>query len=403
MDGRYDVIVVGARCAGAPTAMHLARAGYRVLLVDRATFPSDTVSTLVIHARGIAALRRWGVLDEVTASGCPGISTYSFDFGPFAISGRPRPVDGNSLAHAPRRTVLDTILVEAAARAGAEVRQRFSVEEILIEDGVVVGIRGHDDGGRTVEEQARVVVGADGHTSRVARAVGAEQYRELPLLEHAFYSYWSDLPVDAFTIFVRGDRAIAAIPTNGGLTLLLVACPPEHTPVFKADVEPSFLAAIDREPDLAERLRSATRQDRFWFGGVPNFFRVPYGNGWALVGDAGYTKDPVTAQGISDALCGAERCATALDEALSGARPFADALGDYHRERDDAAAPIYEFTAQLASFEEPPPEMQQLLAATAADPAASDDFASVTAGSLSPTDFLAPSNIERIMASASRG
>jgi flavin-dependent dehydrogenase len=348
----------------------------------------------------VAALRRWGLLDDVTGSGCPAITTYSFDFGPFAISGTPRPVEGDARAYAPRRTVLDTILVEAAARAGAEVRERFSVDDLLVDDGVVVGVRGHDAGGRSVEEHARVVVGADGHTSKVARSVGAEQYRALPVLEHAFFSFWSDLPVEAFTVYVRDDRGIAAIPTNDGLTLVLVGCPPEHTPAFKAHVEERFLASVDQVPELAERLRAATRQDRFWFGGVPNFFRTPHGPGWALVGDAGYTKDPVTAQGISDALWGAERCATALDEALSGSRPFADALGDYQRERDDAAGPIYEFTAQLASFEEPPAEMQQLLAATAADPAASDDFVSVTAGSLSPTDFLAPSNVERIMASA---
>jgi len=400
MDASSDVIVVGARCAGAPTAMLLARAGHRVLLVDRASFPSDTVSTLVVHARGVAALQRWGVLDEATAKGCPPMSTYSFDFGPFTISGTPRPMAGSSLAYAPRRTVLDTVLVEAAAAAGAEVRQRFTVEELLFDDGVVVGVRGHEAGGRSVDERARVVVGADGHASRVARAVGAEEYRALPVLEHGFYSYWSDLPVDAFTIYVRDDRAIAAIPTDDGLTLVLVGCPPEHTPAFKADVEASFLAGVDREPAFAERLRAATRQDRFWFGGVPNFFRTPFGPGWALVGDAGYTKDPVTAQGISDALCGAERCAAALDEALTASRPFAEALGDYQRERDDAALPIYEFTAQLATFDEPPPEVQQLLAATARDPVASDDFASVTAGSLSPADFLAPANVERIMASA---
>jgi flavin-dependent dehydrogenase len=401
MDASYDVIVVGARCAGAPTAMLLARAGHRVLLVDRASFPSDTVSTLVTHSRGVAALRRFGVLDDATAHGCPPMTTYAFDFGAFTIRGTPRPVAGEGRAFAPRRTVLDTVLVEAAAAAGAEVRQRFTVEDLLFDDGAVVGVRGHGSGGRSVEERARVVVGADGHTSRVAKAVGAEEHRALPVLEHAFYSYWSDLPVDAFTIYVRDDRAIAAIPTDDGTTLVLVGCPPEHTPAFKADVEASFLAGIDREPAFAERLRAATRQDRFWFGGTPNFFRTPFGPGWALVGDAGYTKDPVTAQGISDALCGAERCASALDEVLTGARPFADALGDYQRERDEAAGPIYEFNAQLATFEEPPPEMQQLLAAVAADPAASDDFASVTAGSLSPADFLAPANVERIMARTS--
>ncbi len=103
MGKEYDFIVVGARCAGSPTAMLLARKGYRVLVVDRASFPSDTVSTHVIHAPGIAALNRWGLLDEVTATGCPPVETYSFDFGPFAIRGTPRAIDGFSAAYAPRR------------------------------------------------------------------------------------------------------------------------------------------------------------------------------------------------------------------------------------------------------------------------------------------------------------
>ena len=151
--------------------MLLAQKGCRVLVVDRSAFPSDTLSTLVIHAPGVAALRRWGVLDQVTASGCPPIGTYSFDFGPVVVAGTPHPQEGISTAFAPRRTVLDKILVDAAAKAGAEIRERFTVEDVVVEDGVVVGIRGHGEGGRSVVERARVVVGADGHNSRVARAV----------------------------------------------------------------------------------------------------------------------------------------------------------------------------------------------------------------------------------------
>src|SRR3954469_13407024 len=177
---RYDVIVVGARCAGAPTAMLLARKGYRVLMVDRATFPSDTVSTHVIHAPGVAALRRWGLLDGVVGTGCPPIEKYSFDFGPFTIAGTPRPSDGISTAYAPRRTVLDKILVDAASAAGAEVREHFIVEDVVVEGGDVVGIRGHGEGGRTVFERARVVIGADGRNSHVAKAVGPRQYNERP-------------------------------------------------------------------------------------------------------------------------------------------------------------------------------------------------------------------------------
>ena len=396
----YDAIVVGARCAGSPTAMLLARRGMRVLLLDRSTFPSDTVSTLVIHPTGLAALRRWGLLDDLVATGCPPMSTYSFDFGPIVIAGSPRTVDGIGAARAPRRTILDKLLVDAAAVAGVEVREGFTVEDIIVEDGTVVGIRGHSDGGTTVQERARVVIGADGHNSRVARAVQAEHYNELPVLENAFYTYWRDLPVDAFTTMIRGDRGVVAVPTNDELTLVLVGCPAAQAPAFKHDVEASYLDAIDRIPTFAERLRAAERVDRFSVGGVPNFFRKPYGRGWALVGDAGYTRDPVTAQGISDAFCGAEQCTAAIARAFDGDATWDTAMREYQQARDEHAMPIYGFTTDLARLEPPPPELQQLLGAVATDQRAMDDFVSVTAGSLSPAEFFDPDNIGRIMAAA---
>jgi flavin-dependent dehydrogenase len=397
MSKDYDAIVVGARCAGAPTAKLLAEKGYRVLVVDRSSFPSDTLSTLVIHATGVASLRRWGLLDEVIASGCPPLDSYTFDFGPVVISGTPHPHEGSSTAFAPRRTVLDKILVDAAARAGAEVRERFTVEDLLFEDGAVVGLRGRDATGCPVVERARVVVGADGWNSRVARAVRPEQYDDKPMLENAFYTFWSDLPVDSFATTIRGDRAFAAIPTNDDLTLLLVGFPYRDAAMFKTDVEANYLAALDREPAFAERVRHARREARFAGGGVPNFFRKPYGPGWALVGDAGYTRDPVTAQGISDAFRDAELCATALHEAFDGRRPFDEAMSDYHQTRDQRVRSIFEFTTQLATLDPPPPEMQQLLGAAQGNQAAMDAFVSVIAGTMSPLEFLHPDHVASIL------
>jgi 2-polyprenyl-6-methoxyphenol hydroxylase-like FAD-dependent oxidoreductase len=401
MKNTHDVIVVGARCAGAPTAMLLARQGYDVLLVDRATFPSDTLSTLVIHAAGVSALRRWGLLDEVVATGCPPIETYTFDFGPFVISGAPRPVDGLTTAYAPRRTRLDTILVEAAEQAGVDVRTGYSVEEVMIENGTVVGIRGHRDGEPSVVERSRVVVGADGWNSMVARAVNAVEYNTKPVLENAFYTFWRDLPVDSFLTMIRGDRGIAAIPTNDDLTLVLTGCPFAQASSFRGDVEGNYMRTIELVPEFAERIKAATRVERFTGGGVPNFFRVPFGPGWSLVGDAGYTKDPITAQGISDAFRNAERCATALHEALSGERPYEDAMGDYQRQRDEASMPVYEFTTQMAKLEAPPLEMQAILAATSCSQAAMDGFVGVTTGSVSPVEFFDPANVATILAGSS--
>ncbi len=398
MNFDYDAIVVGARCAGSPTAMLLARHGHRVLLVDRATFPSDTLSTLVIHAPGVAAMRRWGLLDALAATGCPPIERYVFDFGSVVIDGSPHASDGISTAYAPRRTILDKLLVDAAAGAGAEIREGFLVDELVIESGTVVGIRGHGDDGDALEASARVVVGADGWNSFVARAVSAPRYHDKPVLENAFYGFWRGLDVDHFTTILRGDRGFAAIPTHDDLTLVLVGCPYANARAFRHDMEANYLAAFELDPEWAERIRAATLEGRVAGGGVPNFFRQPYGPGWALVGDAGYTKDPVTAQGITDAFHSAEWCATALHEAFTGARGYDEAMRHYQQQRDTSVLPLYEFTTQLATLEPPPPVMQRLLAAMAGNQAAMDAFVSVTAGTLSPTDFFDPQRLHALLA-----
>ncbi|MGZ6926991.1 MAG: NAD(P)/FAD-dependent oxidoreductase [Acidimicrobiia bacterium] len=400
MNNSYDAIVVGARCAGSPTAMLLARKGYRVLVVDRASFPSDTVSTHFIHTPGVAALQRWRLLDQVIASNCPPVDTYSFDFGPVKICGTPRPSDGIARAYAPRRTILDKILVDAAARAGVEVREQFTVEEVLIEDGAVLGIRGHGKDGTSVVERARVVIGADGRNSRVAKAVAPAPYHEKPELMWAYYTYWSGLPIDRFSTTVRPERGWAAFPTNDGLTLVVVGWPNAESTAYKSDVEANYLKTLELAPEFAERVRGAKREARFAGGAVPNFFRKPYGPGWALVGDAGYTRDPITAQGISDAFHDAELCSEALDAAFSGDRPYPDAMADYHERRDTRVLPMYEFTTQLATLEPPPSEMQQLLGAMHGDQDAMNMFVSITAGTVSPMEFFAPENVGRLMSAA---
>jgi len=402
MPQSYDVIVVGARCAGSPLAMLLARKGYRTLIVDRATFPSDTVSTHLVHAPGVAALQRWGVLDDIVASGCPPITRYAFDFGPVTISGRPRPVDGVGTAFAPRRTVLDTLLVDAAGNAGAEVREGFTVDELLYDDGngAVTGIRGRDRAGNAVTERARVVIGADGTGSRVVKAVEPEQYIEKPILQSSYYSYWSDLPVDGMEVTIRPDRGWGAFPTNDGLTVLVVGWPYAEHAANKRDVEGNYLKTLELSPEFAERVAGAHREARFAGTPVANFLRKPFGAGWALVGDAGYTKDPITAQGISDAFHDAERLAVALDETLSGDRPYDDAMNDYQAARDARVLPLFEFTTQLATMEAPPPEMQQLIGAMVGNQDAMDAFVSITAGTVSPIEFFDPAHIGQIMSAS---
>jgi flavin-dependent dehydrogenase len=396
----YDAIIVGARCAGSPTAMLLARRGHRVLMVDRAAFPSDTLSTHMIHAPGVAALDRWGLLYRVVATGCPPIERYSFDFGPFSITGAPRPYDGHSTGYAPRRRVLDKILVDAAREAGVDVREHFNVDEVVVEDGAVVGIRGHGEDGEQVLERARIVVGADGRNSHVAKALDTEEYNEKPRLQWSYYSYYSGLPVDGFEVHIRPGRGWAAVSTNDGLTMVVVGWPYAESGTYKSDVEANFLKTFELAPEFAERIRAAKRVEPFNGGAVPNFFRKPYGPGWALVGDAGYNKDPITAMGITDAFRDAELCATAADEGLTGARSHDDAMSDYQRKRDAHVEPIYEFTTDLARLEPPPPETQQLLGAVHGNQEAMDDFVSVNAATLSPAVFFTPDNIGRIMGAA---
>lgn len=178
MTKAFDAIVVGARCAGSPTAMLLARKGYRVLLVDRATFPSDTLSTHILHPLGANALSKWGLLDRLAATGCAPIHSYTFDFGPFTIAGAPGTSEA-PVAYCPRRTILDKLLVDAAAQSGAEIREGFAVDEVLVEDGRAVGIRGRSKHGESIE-RARVVVGADGRRSFMTGAVRPVSYDEKP-------------------------------------------------------------------------------------------------------------------------------------------------------------------------------------------------------------------------------
>lgn len=400
MGKAFDVIVVGARCAGSTTAMLLARKGYRVLAVDHSFFPSDTVSTHILHPLGVGALSRWGLLDRLVATGCPPIHTYAFDFGAFTIAGAPG-TDENPVAYCPRRTILDKLLVDAAAESGAEIREGFAVEEIIIEGERAVGIKGRSKRGGSVTEYAHVIVGADGRHSMVSKAVQAEQYREKPRLLAGYYSYWSGLPMSGrFESYIRDRRAFAVVPTHDDLTLVVAGWPYAEFAENRKDIEGNYLKAIELAPEFARRLRSAARVAPFAGTAVPNYFRKPYGPGWALVGDAGYNKDIITAQGILDAFRDAELCANALDQSLSGTLSFDNAMAQYQRIRDERGGAMYDFTCELATLEPPPPELLQLLQAAHGNQAAVDGFARLNAGTISPAEFFAPKNTEVIIAAA---
>lgn len=395
----YDAIVVGARCAGSPTTMLLARKGYRVLLVDKATFPSDVVNGYYVQQTGGAQLKRWRLLDRLRTSNCPPLLTLTFDFGAFALTGSPPPASDVIEGYAPRRTVLDKILVDAAVEAGAELREGFTVQELLWDGERVAGIRGHTQGSATVTERARIVIGVDGTHSVVARAVQAPTYNTKPTLTCWYFTHWSGVPIEGVEFYLRDRRALIAAGTNDGLAVVLAGWPHQEFHEFRADIEGNYFRSLDLAPVLAERVRSGKREERFaGTADTANFFRKPYGPGWALVGDAGYHKDPATAQGISDSFRDAELLTEAIDEGLSGRRPLDEALADYERQRNAAVLPMYEFTCQLANLAEPPPpEMQQLLAALCGNQTETNRFLGTWVGTVPVPEFFAPEDLQRIM------
>jgi flavin-dependent dehydrogenase len=390
----YDAIVVGARCAGAATAMLLARRGHRVLLLDRAHFPSDMrLSTHLVWQPGIARLEAWGLHGQLAASGCPPITGGCIDFGPFTLTGRIPPAGDVREAYAPRRVVLDGILVEAATRAGAELVEGATIDGLITgapADGAgprVRGVRGRI-GGRTFTATAPVVIGADGMRSAVARLVQAPSYLDRPALSGTYFSYWSGLSLDESTLYVRPYRVVTANPTNDGLTVVAVSWPLDEYHRARSDIAGAFHRTVEEvAPELADRLRAGRREERWVGAAVPSFFRRPYGPGWALVGDAGYVKDPCTAQGITDAFSCAELVADAVDDALCGRRPWDDALADYERRRNEAAMPMYEFTYTQSSLEPAPPPLQDLLGALRDDPMGTERFFGVFAGTVPVEDF----------------
>jgi 2-polyprenyl-6-methoxyphenol hydroxylase-like FAD-dependent oxidoreductase len=398
----YDAIIAGARCAGSPTAMLLARKGYRILLVDKATFPSDTISTHILWPHGAALMDRWGLFDRLAATGCPPLALrLIFDVGPFALKGGVVDTNHGRGGFCPRRTVLDKLLVDAAADAGAEVRDGFTVERLLWDGDRVVGITGRSRRGGSVDERAPIVIGADGIHSLVAKAVQAPEYDTKPALTTNYYSYYSGFEADDIEMYVRDAHAVGCFPTHGGLTLIAALWPCRRFREIRADVERHFRTALESTPTVARRLEGAHREEK-WFGiaGLPNYFRQPFGPGWALVGDAAYHRDPITAQGISDAFMDAEALAAALEDGWSGRRELAEALTANQTTRDRRVKPMYEFTSQLAMLEPPPPLMQRLFLALRGNQEATNQFFSAITGSRPLPEFMSPDNLDRIMSSA---
>lgn len=394
----YDAIVIGARCAGASTAMLLARGGYRVLLLDRATFPSDTLSTHQIQLPGVILLDQWGLLDRLIAAGTPPARGMRFDPGIVVLESDSPPDVRTAAIYSPRRTLLDALLLDAAREAGVEVREGFTVEELTADGNRITGIRGHTRTGTTVTERARIVIGADGKHSLVAKTVKPAVSFEQPAKAFGYYTYWSDVPLNRGELYGRERRFGGAFPTNNGLIITYVSGPAAEFHDFRGNLEPNLLRALDSFGTLGERVRAGKRADRIYgTADLPNRLLKPFGEGWALVGDAGLVMDPLTGQGIGHAFQQADWLSTALDAGFSGRSPLPVALADYERRRNQRTKPIYDFTLDLVSFSPPRPEQVALFRSLVGKQEQIDRFFGAMTGVVPLTYFFSPGNLTKII------
>ncbi len=346
------MIVVGARVAGASTAMLLARQGHGVLLLDRATMPSDTMSTHAVLRTGVLQLTRWGLIDRVVAAGTPPIRKIVLGFGDDRIRFDVRDEFGIDSLYGPRRIVLDEILLRAAIEAGVDFLDGTAVKDVLRDpEGRVTGVTARRSGDMT-SYPARMVIGADGVWSRVAGLVGAETLRSHQPVNAAHYAYFTGVDVPGFWFqFTPGINA-GVIPSNDGRSCVFVGRPRDRLDAFRADPDREFHRLLSEAgTDLAEAVGAGTRTESFrGTPGLPGFLRRPWGQGWALVGDAGFTKDPISAHGISDALRDAELCARAVDGALRRPDRTAELMDGYRTVRDTLSVPLYRESQALAEY-----------------------------------------------------
>lgn len=346
---RYDVVVAGARCAGASVAMLLARSGLEVLVVDPLPRGRDALSTHALMRGGVMQLRRWGLLEAVRAAGTPPVRTTSFHYGPERVDIPIKAGDGIDALFAPRRTVLDPILQEAAEAAGAQVVHGASVTGVTRDrDGRIRGAWIATADAPAREVTADLVIGADGVRSRVARLVEAQTVRTAPNAAAAIYGHWPGVGTEGYHWHFGSGAAAGAIPTNDGRTCVFAAVPPTAFRDTAARDLPGLYESVLRalDPGLAEAVSRGPTDVRLRaFPGIPGFLRRSFGPGWALVGDAAFFRDPITAHGITDAFREADLLAHAL---LS---PEPHALAAYERDRNVRVSGILEITDRISSFD----------------------------------------------------
>ena len=358
LSASYDVIVCGARPAGAGTALLLARQGARVLMIDRGRYGTDILSTHALMRAGVLQLTRWGVLPAIINAGTPAVRSATFTYAGDGTRIAIKPRDGVEALFAPRRTVLDRALVDAAVAAGVAVSYGTTLLDVLrTSAGGVRGVVVQPESGWPMEIEANIVIGADGLHSTMARRLGAEVSRVGRSASAVVYGYWPDVPGDGYRWQFDTGVSAGIIPTNSGLTCIFASVPAARfAEVFKGDVGRGHREVISVvAPDIAAAIAGRPPAAHLHgFPGERGFLRRAAGPGWALVGDAAYFKDPLTAHGITDALVEAEYLARAIAAGTDAA------LDAYALDRDRRVIDIFEITDRIASFEWTLDEVREL-------------------------------------------
>lgn len=351
----YDVLVVGARVAGAATAMLLARAGLDVLVLERGRPGIDTLSTLALMRCGVMQLHRWGLLDGLVVANTPPIHRSLFLYAEETLAVDIQAANGVDSLYAPRRTVLDPLLAQAAKANGAELRYQVAVDDLIRDDqGRVSGVIGRDPDGGILEARARFVVGADGYRSVVARSVAAPVVRSGVAAGGTIYGFFRGVGDDAYEWAFNDGAAAGVIPTNDDSACVFTSTTSERfMNELRKDLATSYRLLLEHvNPGIAERVAMAESAEKLrGFPGVVSYLRRSSGPGWALVGDAAYFKDPITAHGLSDALRDAEILARAIEIALTDPERETEALRDYESTRDELAHDLFEATDRIARYD----------------------------------------------------
>ncbi|NDL56183.1 NAD(P)/FAD-dependent oxidoreductase [Phytoactinopolyspora mesophila] len=362
----YDTIVVGARVAGATTALLLARLGLRVLVLDRGRYGGDTVSTHALMRGGVWQLQRLGVLDDVAAAGTPPVRRVHFHYPDDTTRVTLKPTPGVDALYAPRRTLLDRIIVDRATAAGADVRFGMTVTALSRDHtGRIIGVVASDRLGRRLRASGPLTIGADGIGSIVARAVGAPLTWAASGAGSAFlYGYWDHLPAEGYEWYYSPGVSAGLIPTNDGQTTVFVGTTPEKMKLARAGgTWPGFRTLAEAvSPDLRARLADGQPPRRLrGFTGVTGYLRQSWGPGWALAGDAGSFEDPLSTHGITDALRDASLLSEAILRIHAGGATEAEALSAYQRTRDALALPLLTTVDSISSYQWTVAELQRSL------------------------------------------